>query len=522
LKLSLTNKLSLFIAITVLAMSVSSLIISQLGMSNLAGNLMSTSLGMKVNGDIESFNTAFELKFGSSKIENEALVDEKGEIIDDNSFIDDFGSKMGIAATIFTRQGDDFIRVNTNIKKSDGSRAVGTFLGSDSSAYRPIMNKKRFLGNATILGINYLTAYDPLLDSNGEMIGILFVGIPTDEIDNLSSGLSRTILIRMLIVSIILALLGIIIGRIISQRIAIPIIAGVKLTQTVSKGNLTVKVDDKHLKLRDETGDLAKAISEMTDNLSNIVGKVHTSTSSISAGSVQLSSTAHQLSNGASQQAAAAEEVSASMEQMSSNIQQNADNSMQTEKIARKVAIDAEESGKVVVEAVSAMNRIAEKISIIEEISRQTNLLALNAAIEAARAGEHGKGFAVVASEVRKLAERSQVAAGEIGELSTSTVEAAAKAGDMLNHLVPEIRRTSELVQEISFASAEQNTGVEQINQATLQLDKVIQQNAAASEEMASTSEELAGQANQLQQIMDFFTIEDSERSFLQIVKSKN
>jgi methyl-accepting chemotaxis protein len=193
------------------------------------------------------------------------------------------------------------------------------------------------------------------------------------------------------------------------------------------------------------------------------------------------------------------------MEEMVSNIKQNADNASQTDKIANKSAKDAAESGKSVLEAVSAMKEIANKISIIEEIARQTNLLALNAAIEAARAGEHGKGFAVVAAEVRKLAERSQKAAAEINQLSATTLRVSEKSGEMLDKLVPDIQRTAELVQEISAASKEQDTGAEQINKALQQLEKVIQQNASASEEMASTTEELTGQSDQLVSALGFF-----------------
>ena len=208
------------------------------------------------------------------------------------------------------------------------------------------------------------------------------------------------------------------------------------------------------------------------------------------------------------------------MEEMASNIQQNTDNAAQTEKISHKAAQNARESGAAVSDAVMAMNEIAGRISIIEEIARQTNLLALNAAIEAARAGEHGKGFAVVATEVRRLAERSQIAAREIGAFSTDTLEISEKAGMMLEKLVPDIRKTAELVQEISAASREQNSGTQQINKAIRQLDQVVQQNASAAEEMASTSEELASQAQQLQGSISFFKI-DGAGAAIKLTKVK-
>jgi methyl-accepting chemotaxis protein len=198
------------------------------------------------------------------------------------------------------------------------------------------------------------------------------------------------------------------------------------------------------------------------------------------------------------------------MEEMASNIKQNADNAAQTEKIARQSAKDAEESGAAVSRAVDAMRTIAEKIGIVQEIARQTDLLALNAAVEAARAGEHGKGFAVVASEVRKLAERSQSAAAEISAMSSDTVKAASNAGDMLGRLVPDIRKTAELVSEISAACREQDIGAAQINEAIQQLDKVTQQNAGASEQMSATSEELAAQAEELQASIAFFKVDNA------------
>ena len=193
---------------------------------------------------------------------------------------------------------------------------------------------------------------------------------------------------------------------------------------------------------------------------------------------------------------------------MASNVKQNSDNASQTEKIARQSAQDAEASGSAVNRAVKAMETIAEKITIVQEIARQTDLLALNAAVEAARAGEYGRGFAVVASEVRKLAERSQAAAAEIGTLSSGTVKSAQEAGEMLVRLVPDIKRTAELVAEISAACREQDVGATQINQAIQQLDQVTQQNAAVSEEVSATSVELSAQAEQLQHSIAFFRVE--------------
>ena len=275
-------------------------------------------------------------------------------------------------------------------------------------------------------------------------------------------------------------------GFFISRSVTIPLQKAVHTANRLAAGDLTLKVE---VDRKDEMGQLLLSMQKMTEKFGQVVKDVRTAAINVASGSQELSSTAQQLSQGATEQASSVEETSASMEEMSSNIQQNADNAQQTGKISQKAANDAQESGSAVVEAVAAMKEIASKISIIEEISRQTNLLALNAAIEAARAGEHGKGFAVVAAEVRKLAERSQNAAGEISELSVTSVDIAERAGKMLNKLVPDIQKTAELVMEISASSAEQNSGANQISTAVQQLDQVIQQNASATEEMASTSE---------------------------------
>ena len=317
----------------------------------------------------------------------------------------------------------------------------------------------------------------------------------------------KTSRVAMVTLSLAGFLIAVALGLFISRSIALPIRRAVVVANALADGDLTVKVES-HAK--DETGIMMSAIARMVATLQRVVGEVVAAADNVANGSQELASTAQQLSRGAAAQASSAEEVSSSMEQMTSSIRQNADNSSQTEKISVKSAVDAEEGGTSVARTVGAMKEIATRVRIIEEIARQTNLLALNAAIEAARAGEHGKGFAVVATEVRKLAERSQGAAAEISTLSASSVQIAETAGAMLGVMVPAIRKTADLVQEITAASNEQNSGAVQINKALQQLDTIIQQNASASEEMASTSEELSSQAEQLKEAIGFFRIDAS------------
>jgi methyl-accepting chemotaxis protein len=339
----------------------------------------------------------------------------------------------------------------------------------------------------------------------GETIGTVRIFVSKQVVDEATRKAQGIIL--ALCVGAVVAISAVV--YLLFHRIIVsPLLSLMSSMERLAAGDLDLRIESRS---NDEVGMLGASVNTMVKKLRDVVADVKSAANSVSAGSQQLSSGAAQLSQGTTEQAASAEEASSTIEEMNATIRQNADNARETEKIAMKSSDDTQVSGEAVTESVIAMRKIAEKIGIIEEIARQTNLLALNAAIEAARAGEAGKGFAVVAAEVRKLAERSQGAAADISNLSGSSVAIAERAGSMLAKLVPDIRKTSELVQEISAASKEQAGGSDQINNAIQQLNRIVQQNAGAAEEMSSMSEELSSQAGQLQSAVAFFKLSGSD-----------
>lgn len=431
--------------------------------------------------------------------------------------------------------------IATNQKeKEDQYRLYKEYVTSIENEFADARNKftsdeaKRLINDFDVKFADYQREANKLLEiinasslqDSQESIAILrdVIRPMTDEIDVLMKRLStineesaktaselavsiyddaRQMMIALVIVAVVL---GLLLGWFISRQISPPLIYAAEVANRLSEGDLNIRIDDGG---KDEIGQLLASMGRMIDKLSSIIGDVRGSADNLSSASEEVSATAQSLSQAASEQAASVEQTTASMEEMNASITQNTENAKVTDDMASKSADEAQEGGEAVAQTVSAMKEIADRIQIIDDIAYQTNLLALNAAIEAARAGEHGKGFAVVAAEVRKLAERSQTAAQEIIGLADNSVARAERAGVLLSELVPSIVKTASLVQEISAASAEQATGVAQVNAAMTQVSDVTQSNASSSEELAATSEEMSSQAQQLQQLMAFFKIGD-------------
>lgn len=470
--------------------------------SNELNNWTTTIIKVYTKRIMVSGKIAEDIQF-ITKREKEIIINTEADVLQE--LVRDIENRMS--------ELDSRVDQLKEVSDESGEEAISNFTGkwqeylknySKIKTLAVVMNTDS--SNAVAYGISKTTARQTALDAVSVMNQIIKKNekdlVKVDEDTNQLFAEGQRNMIILLVIGIIMSA-GI--SYWIITSISKSIDQAKQAIKSVSEGDLTVSIDTTS---KDEIGELLVYLQEMVSKLKEVIGFVTTASDNIASASGQMSSSSQQVSQGATEQAASAEEVSSSMEEMTSNIQQNTDNAQQTEKIALQAAEDIKEGSTAVSQTVESMKTIAEKISIIGEIARQTNLLALNAAVEAARAGEHGKGFAVVAAEVRKLAERSQHAATEIDALSKSSVAIAEKSGKLLEQIVPNIQKTSRLVQEIAASSMEQNSGAEQVNSAIQQLNQVIQQNATASEEMATSSEELSSQAEQLKDTISFFKLD--------------
>ncbi len=534
--------------------------------------------------------------------------------------IDNFTEITGAVATVFIRNGDDFLRIKTSLKKEDGSRAVGTLLDRNHPAYSRLMAGETYSGKAVLFGKYYMTNYSPVKIGNN-IIGVHFVGQDfTEELKGLKEKIKgikigetgysyvlddregedkgtlivhpvqegknifeskdsnghefikeihekkngvivypwinkdrgesfarekiavyalykkwdwiigsgtymdelmktanklRYFIIGVFVVSCMF-LLGIL-YLVIMNLVIKPVLTLSEIIAKVSAGDFSLSYNGEMSK--DEIGHMIEAMNTTLDRLNLTLKDVLSRADNLSLSSNEIKSTAQNLSQTASDQAANIEEISSTLEQIGAAASSNAENSKHTDSLAGEAANEAENVGSSVMMTVESMKKISSKIIVIEDIAYQTNLLALNAAIEAARAGEHGKGFAVVAGEVRKLAEKSQLASQEISSLTQSSLEISERAGIMMTGIVPKIKKTAELIQSITRSSLEQNTGISQINSGMHMLNEVTQQNAAASEELASAAEALSDYSDGLKKILAFFKLKEKENSEYREIK---
>lgn len=460
----------------------------------------------------------------------------------DSTIPDRFTAATGVTATIFVKSDDEFVRVSTSVKMQNGERAVGTTLSHAHPAYKRLLAGQPYVGYATLFGAQYLTQYDALLDASGRVIGAIYVGIDSSHERPLGigarlawtcfvlAGVAALALIWMfalraqaatptdlaatrnlyLVFGVIAAgALALILLQVVRSIVTEPLSEARAVAQRLSAGDLTSQID---VTRNDELGQLMQAINGISQGLTEIVGNVRAATNAITTAAREISAGNADLSVRTSEQAASLEETAASMTQLTTTVRHNAQNAGQANEVALAAASIATKSREVVEQLIIGMgsvktssDRVATIVGEIEDIAFQTNILALNAAVEAARAGEHGKSFTIVAADVRNLAQRSATAAKEIKSLIQESVlqvdqssTLAAEAGRTMADVVSSVKRVTDIMGEISAASREQASGIEQVNSAIARMDEMTQRNAALVEEAAAAAESLYTQAERL------------------------
>lgn len=565
---SLKQKMMIIVLVLVIASSLLTVTVGLIRGFNITEHIIEKQFEKELASASNMLELYLKEQFGAISLNKEGkLVDEYGKPIEERyKYMDTLADNMEVLATVFERKGDDYTRIITTIQDNEGNRATGTILDKTSKVYEEISNGNIYFGNADILNETYMTRYTPIFDKNNKIIGIYFVGVHIEEInDILDKEIDTTIKSVALLIAFILLIVAIII-YFVTSSIVKPIQNITKGAQQIANGDFNVNLS---VSSKDEVGKLAKSFSLTIDRLENYQGyideisdallsvsqgdltieaqkeyngqfkklkenmqallenlnmtllQINRLADEVASGSEQVANGAQGLSQGATEQASSVEELSAAIVEITEHIQQNAQNAKSAHDRADLAGKELDISNEQMKNMVNAMNHINLKsseiskiIKVIEDIAFQTNILALNAAVEAARAGSAGKGFAVVADEVRNLAGKSAEAAKNTTELITETLEAVENGADIANKTASSLDESAkvtieavELIDKIADASTEQATAIEQINLGVEQISTVVQTNAATAEESAAASEELSGQAQILKDLIGEFKL---------------
>jgi methyl-accepting chemotaxis protein len=461
---------------------------------------------------------------------------------------DAFQKETGATSTFFVRIAQDFVRVTTSVKRQNGERPLGTPLDRAHPGYRELLAGRSYVGYATLFGTQYMTHYDPIFDSSGAVIGVLYVGI------DVSKHRQMAISLKLALVAVLvggtagaagiwalsahapaaevaglrwryllgmlgsLLLLGGVIEHCVRRMVTRPLIVAREAAKQLALGDLSAQM---HVSRRDEIGQLMQAINGVSQGLADLVGKVRNGSDSITIATREIASGNADLASRTETQAASLEEIASNVETIVAAGRANAERSAHVTALSTSASDEAAAGGKAVAEVVGKMtairqasSKIADMIGTIEAIAFQTNLLALNAAVEAARAGEHGRGFAVVASEVRALAQRSATAARDIGAVigvSVAEVDGGSKladqAGAAMTSLLKSVSSVAGIMAEMSDDSRGQSIVIEELNQSIGNLDDMTQQNAALVEEAAAAAENVHRRADELSAVVQVFKL---------------